>query len=151
MSTTTRIKESKTVMKRRRSIWLKRLRERHRHLITTDKGTCPICQREFTDEESLNLPDCIGCSECGRCFHSECSGIQKGWVGYRAVNCGHYDLQCCAAKSEVGKITPGHSTHTADSVPHTIEERNTLLQRQWLKRKRIRRILDVDDKKIIEK
>ena len=73
----------------------------------------------------------------------------KGWIGHRAVSCGNYGLQCCVANSEVGKVNTGRSTYMSKSVPQTIGESHTLLQRQWLKRKRVKRTVGVDSNDVL--
>ena len=120
------------------------MREKFGDPITPDSLRCPICLEEFTAGEITDLRDCIGCSKCGRWFHHVCSGLQKGWIGWRAFNCGEHGLQCSAATVEVRKADTVSSTSIATSVPRASNESHSLLQMQWLKRKRAKRNDDVE-------
>ena len=139
MTTSTSALENENIaVKRRRSGRLKRQRNRHGHSIIPERLACPICLEEF-DDESTNGERYIGCSNCGRCFHNECSGIQKGGIGWKALSCDHHGLQC-VRRNEVKKVNTVSSRRNSKSVPHTIGVNRTLLELQWLKRKRVKRI-----------
>ena len=120
------------------------MREKYGDSITPGRLSCPICLEEFTAEEIIDHQDCIGCSKCGRWFHHDCLGLQKGWIGWRDFNCEEHGLQCHAATVEVGEVNTVSSISISASVPRAGRESNTLLHMQWLKRKRAKRIDDVD-------